>query len=122
MAGFVAGKLGSVSVGTLAWRAKEWSYPMKADLVDVTNFSSGGFREKLAALIGASVRIKGNHDTAAMAMTCGSTYTITLGVGGGVSFSASFIIDGLTPSTNVEGAAEIEVSGQTTGTFTAAIA
>jgi hypothetical protein len=118
---FYAGKGGNVAVGAVNWKLREWSLPMNCDIIDTTNFLSGGFRENIAGLVGADMRLRGPYDAGSMAMTVGNTYSITLLVGGAVTFAVTARIENVTPSVNVEGAAEIEVSAKTTGTFAAAI-
>lgn len=120
--GFLAGKGGSVTVGTATWKLREWSLDMKTDASDVTNFSSSGYRENIAGLTGASLSASGPFDSTAMALTAGTSYSFTLAVSNTVNFSVSARVTNIRVTTNVDRAVEVSISAESTGSFTPAIA
>lgn len=118
---FLAGKGGAVTVDTNAWSLQEWSLEIQTNLIDVTTFTAGGYRVKLAGLTGARITARGPYDSGAMAMTSGNEYDFVLKVSNAVSFAVTALVGQIVIGTNVEGAAQVTVSAESTGSFTAAI-
>ncbi len=120
--GFLAGMSGSVTVGTATWKLREWSLDMRTDASDVTNFSSSGYRENIAGLTGGSISASGPFDSTAMALTSGTSYSFVLGASATINFTVTARVTSIRVSTTVERAVEVNISAETTGSFTAAIA
>jgi hypothetical protein len=118
---FLSGKSGSVTVANASWKLREWSLDMRTDASDVTNFSSSGYRENIAGLTGGSLSMSGPYDSASMALTSGTSYSITLAASNTINFAVTARITNIRVSTSVERAVEVSVSAETTGSFTAAI-
>lgn len=118
---FLAGKGGSVSIEDSSWSLSEWSLEMGANLLDVTTFAAGGYRVKLAGLVGARITVRGPYNAGAMPLTVGAEADFILGVGGGVTFTVTALIGQIVPSTSVEGFAQVTIQAESTGSFTAAI-
>lgn len=118
---FYSGKDGSFKVGAAAWRLREWTLDMDTAAVDTTNFESGGFKENIAGLTGGTITARGPYDSAAMALTSGTSYTVTLTVGGLIDFAVPARVTKISLTTNVEGKAEVSITAETNGSFTASI-
>lgn len=118
---FYAGKDGSVTVGAATWKLSEWTLDIETDILDTTNFESGGKRENIEGLTKATITGKGPYDAGAMALTSGASVEWVLTVGGLITFTVTARTGKMKVSTNVEGKAELEVNAESNGTFTAAI-
>lgn len=119
---YYAGKGASVSIGaTSAWTAKEWQLEIDTDAVDTTNMTSQGFRENISGLTKAQITVRGPYFAGGSPITSGTVYTFGLNVGGGIGFSVPGRVTKLRPSTDVEGVAQLEVSAESTGVFTASV-
>lgn len=116
---FYAGKDAWFIVGGVRYPMKEWSLTIENSRIDVTNFESvGDFREFLSGFKDGTVTAKGPFKTELARLTPGGSAAFTLGVGGAVSFTIdNCVIVNLKYGTNVEGAAEVEVTAKTNGSF-----
>lgn len=121
MPAFYSGKDGNVAVGATDWRLSSWDLEFNVDILDVTNFESSGAKENIEGLKSAKISAKGPYYTGGMAMTAGTAYTITLTVGGAITFSASFRIGTIKITEDVDGVAMVEFTGESNGSVTAAI-
>jgi hypothetical protein len=119
---FLAGKSADVVIGVTSYKFREWRATMRGDIIDTTNFGSSGYRENIAGLVGASITLRGLHDSTAMAFTVGTSYTLILKSSASVSYTVSARLETIETGTTVEGAVEAVLTFQSTGSFTAAIA
>lgn len=119
---FLAGKSADVVIGAQSYKFREWRAPMKTDIIDTTNFSSGGFRENIAGLTSSTVTLRGLHDSTLMAFTSGNSYTLILKSSAAVTYTIIARLETLETGTTVEGAVEAILTFQSNGVFTAAIA
>lgn len=118
---FLSGKSGSVMIGTVAYSFHDWSLAMKTDTPKISNFTSAPYHAYLAALTGATLKLSGPYNEGNCAFTSGTSYTFILGYTNSVNITVTAIISEITPKVDVEDAQRIEISGQVTGSFTAAI-
>jgi len=93
---------------------------MPTDRIDTTNFQSGGFQDNIAGITRGNVVLRGHLDSGLMAMTSGSTYLVTLGMSGGYSFQVTVRVD-IEVGSEVTDAGTVEVTGDTTGSYTPSI-
>ena len=119
---FLAGKSADVVIGVTSYKFKDWRASMKGDIIDVSNFSSGGYRENIAGLVGATITLKGHLDSTAMAFTVTTSYTLLLKSSAGVTLTVTARLETIDHGAPVEGAVEVTLTFQSTGAFTAAIA
>ena len=123
----IAGHSGSCTIGgTAITEAKSWTLNVSQDVVDTTNFSSGGWKESAATLKGWSGSITviydGGDDTGQAALiagvTSGDVVALVLnadasGSGTSETFSGNAIITSMPITNAVSGI--IEVSFDYTG-------
>jgi hypothetical protein len=116
---FYAGKDAWVIVGGVRYPMREWQLSLENTRIDVTNFESAGdFREFLAGFTSGQVTAKGPFAPAVGALTPGSIVSFILGVGGAFQFTINNVaLIAVKYSQNVEGAAEVEITGMTSGQF-----
>lgn len=118
----LAGKSGSINLGAAAYAFREWTVDMQTDAIDVTSFSSSGYKENIAGLTSAKISARGPFNSTAMAVTAGSSYAFVLFASGSVSYSINARITSIRVVTEVSKAVEVDISAESTGSFTAAIA
>lgn len=118
----LAGKSGYVALGNTNYAFSMWTADFNTDAVDVTNFSSSGYHENIAGLTGAKITARGPFNSTAMAVTSGTSYAFTLGASGSVTYAVTARVTAIKLTTDVTKAVEVEISAESTGTFTAAIA
>lgn len=114
---FYSGKNGSFTIGAEVQKFSDWTIELDSTLVDVTNFSSGGFREKLTGFIGGKITAKGPYDPTMTEPIIGTEGTFILGVGSTYSFTFTGVITKIRYSQDVNDAARIELEAETTGSF-----
>lgn len=119
---FLAGKTADVKIGATSYKFREWRINAKTDIIDTTNFSSSGYRENIAGLTGATIDLKGLLDSTAMAFTTGTSYVLILHSSVSVTLTVTARLETIATGTTVEGAVEANLTFQSTGSFTSAIA
>ena len=114
---FFAGKGGSVSVNGTVQPLTDWGLDLKADPVDVTNFTSLGTQENVMGIASADITASGPYDGGAGAqpgdlvifiLACGST---------GPTFSVPARITSIKIDQNVKDVAKINYTATSSGTF-----
>ena len=115
-----SGVLGSVIVGATEYNFGKWSVPIETALVPVNNFSSA-FQLLVAGLTKGGATIEGPWDVGNMPLTSGESYVFKFYVNVDVYVSFVALVGKITPSTDIEGAARVEVQLGSTGSFTAGI-
>ena len=118
---FHAGKTGRVTVGVANWKLNRWEADIRTDIVDTTNFESGGFKENIAGLQYASITASGPYDAGSMAMTSGTSYSFTLQIGTGITFTITARVASIRVGTEVADKGTVTVTAESTGTFTPSI-
>jgi hypothetical protein len=113
----IAGKQGSTLLGTLTYAFAKWKLSYKAKLVPVNNFTSG-FQQLVTGLLSATVSLSGPYDVGNMPMTIGNSYLFTLGITSMINLQVTALIESLEPEDDIEGAAMMAVTAQTSGSFT----
>jgi predicted secreted protein len=131
----LSGKNGKITVqsgvgAAVSHRLKEWSMPIKADILDGTAFGATAdldgnvWREKYAGLVGGSVSVSGvwdadNNPVAAAAFRPGLTVALKLYVRDtDIHFDCAAIVEEANPNVKVEGEAGFQASLQVTGPVT----
>lgn len=120
-ANYLAGKSASVSVAGTLYRFKKWKLDMKAGVLNVTNFQSGGYREVVPGIIEASLELEGPYDGGNMPLTVGTSYAFTLTYSGAINILVTAMVAKIAPDVDVEKEEIIHVTAEVSGTFTAAI-
>lgn len=118
----LAGKSGSIGFGASNFALREWTVDMRIDPIDTTNFDSAGYKENIAGLIGATISARGPYNQGAMAVTGGSSYAFNLRVNSTTGFAVTARVTSIRLVTGVDNAVQVDISAESTGSFTAAIA
>lgn len=117
----VSGKSGSVQIGATLYAFGAWEAEFTGDLPDVTTFSSGGARENVDGIDEATITLRGPYAPGSMPLRKGTVYTFNLNVSATVGFSVPARVKSLRPSVDVKGAAQIQVTAESTGVFSPSI-
>lgn len=117
---FISGKEGHVKVSTVEYKFGKWKASFKTNLPKVNNFTSA-YQQLVSGLTSATLTIEGPYDNTAMAFTAGTEYTFLLGFTNTVELSVPAIVESIESSQDIEDAARVTITAQSTGTFTAAI-
>ncbi len=117
MGTFFSGKGGSVAHNSVTYCAKSWSLDLDDSIVDVTNMTSGGWKEFISGIRGAQFSYELVFDPTLAALTPGQTLTnLTLGINSSYKVTiSSGIVSKVRPSTSTEGAAMLSINGSATG-------
>ena len=125
----IKGHAGSVTVGTAMGNAKAWTINMNADTVDVTDFSSNGWKENEATLKSFDGSITaifegGNaqEDSLFASLTGGSTVSIQCDLDEATNdkatYSGDVLVTGIPVTNDVNGVVEVTFSFVGTGALT----
>lgn len=117
---FYSGKSGSVSVGGSTQPLTDWSLETSNEPIDVTNFSSSGFAESEAGITSANITCSGPYDGTSGA-TLGASGSFVLKYDtAGAGFTVTARVTNITVSVNVRGVAQVNITAQSTGSFSVA--
>lgn len=114
---FYAGKSGSASVGGSTQPLTDWSMEVNSEPVDVTNFSSSGYAESEAGITSANITCSGPYDGTSGATVGGAIAFVLKYEPVGAGFTVTGRVTNVTVSTNVRGVAMVNITTQSTGTF-----
>jgi len=117
----LAGKGGSIAFGASNLALREWTLDMRVDPIDVTNFDSAGFKENIAGLTSAAISARGPYNQGSMAVTAGSSYAFNLRVNSTTGFAVTARVTSVRLVTGADNAVQVDISAESTGSFTAAI-
>jgi len=117
----ISGKSGSVQIGTVSYAFKKWTFNMKTNTPNVTNFNGGGFRQIVSGITQGQLQIEGPYDQGNMPLVCGNSYSFTLTWTMGITLTCTAIISDMTPELDVEDAGRLKITAEVNGSFTAAV-
>ena len=80
-----------------------------------------GYKENIFGLASAKITARGAYPSTDCAITLGASVAFVLGMGGGISFTVTARVSNITPSTDTAGVAEISVSAESNGSFSASV-
>lgn len=120
-ANFISGTSGSVLVAGVAYAFGKWRFQMKSGLPKVNNFTSA-YQVLVAGLLSGTLTLEGPYDGGNMPLAAGTSYAFTLKFSNAITLTVTAFVEDITPSQDIEDAARISVTAQSTGSFTAAIA
>lgn len=119
---FNAGPSGAFLVGGVAYALGKWRFSQKAALPKVNNFTSG-YQELVSGLKSGTVTAEGPYNAGAMPMSAGTSYALTMRVVAGVDLLApTAYCESIDPSQDIEDAARVTITFQTSGAFSYSIA
>jgi len=118
---FYSGKSGSVSVAGTPQPLTDWSLEVASEPVDTTNFTSSGYAESEAGITSANITCSGPYDGSAG----GASFSVGAAVAfilkydsAGAGFTVTGRVTGCSISQNVRGVAQVNITAQSTGSFT----
>lgn len=118
---FNAGPSGATLVGGVAYALGKWRFSQKAALPKVNNFTSG-YQELVSGLKSGTITMEGPYNAGAMPMSAGSSYALTLRVVAGVDLLApTAYCESIDPSQDIDDAARVTMTFQTSGSFSYSI-
>lgn len=117
----IGGPSGSVLVAGVPYAFGKWRCGMKANLPRVNNFTSA-FQQLVVGLKSNSITLEGPYDGGNMPLTVGNSYAFTLRFTAGLDLLITALVAEISPSQDIEDAARISITCESSGTFTASIA
>lgn len=118
----LSGIAGSVKISTTAYAFTKWTASLKTNLVKANNFTGGGYQQLVAGITSATITLEAlTYDEGNMAFTAGNSYTFILGYTGMVNLTLTVLVESIDVTVDYEGGQPIKLSGQSNGSFTAAI-
>jgi hypothetical protein len=117
---FFSGKSGSVSIGEVDYAFGKWSIDLDANLPKMNNFLSG-FQILVSGLISSKLTLSGPYDAGEMAFTAGNSYEFILAVSDTIAFTITYFVENIKIDDDIDDAARISLSGQSSGSFTPSV-
>lgn len=94
---------------------------MKSGLPKVTNFNSSPYQLLVAGILSATVYLEGPYNQGNMPFTAGTSYAWILGFTNSISLTVTAFIEEIGIDEDVEGSPRINITAQSSGSFTASI-
>ena len=117
----LSGKTGSVLIGTVSMSFGKWKAAFKTNLPKVNNWNSTPYQALVSGLTSGTLTISGPYDEGNMPFVCGNSYTFILGFTDTINLTCTVLIESIDAENDVDGAPSISITGQSNGSFTAAI-
>lgn len=117
---FFSGKTGSITVGGVSQPLTDWSIDTKVDVIETTNFASGGVASNEAGIASAEISASGPYDGSAGA-AAGDSVVFVLAASSAVgapSFTVTARISSIKIDTSVKDVAKINYSATSNGVLT----
>lgn len=113
----VAGKTGWFLHNSVNYTAKTWSITLEGNPVEVSNFTSAGWKQFIGGLAGGRISVEGVYNNGDTQLVQNDTLTnAQLGIGGGYKMTIlSAIVSSARYSTDVTGAGMFALEILTTG-------
>jgi hypothetical protein len=122
---FFAGKLGTVTIDTVAKPLTDWSIDYKADPIETTNFSDGGYASHVYGIKSCDISASGPYNGTAGAQPgvtvagVDTLVTFTFNTGGaGPSFEIEAVLTSVKIDQSVKDVAKISYTATSTAAFT----
>ena len=116
-----SGTTGYVKLGTTTYAFGKWKVTFKAGAPKVTNFTGSGYQQLVAGVVSGTLTLTGPYDNGNMPLVAGTTYVFHCGSDTGVELTFSAIVTQIEVDDEVEDACRVNVTAESTGSFTAAI-
>jgi len=118
----LSGITGSVKIGSVAFAFGKWALSIQTNLIPCNNFTGGGFQQLVAGVSKAELTLDAlTYDEGNMPFTSGQKYVFILGYTATVNITLTMYIATIEPTVDYDGAQPMKITGQSDGTFTAAI-
>lgn len=116
----IGGPSGSVTIGGVPYAFGKWRFSMKSGLPKVNNFTSA-YQLLVAGLLSGTLSLDGPYDGGNMPLAAGVSYAFVLKFSNAITLTVTCFVESIDPSQDIEDAARLSVTAQSSGTFTAAI-
>jgi hypothetical protein len=116
----ISGIAGSTTVGGVTYAFGKWKLSFKSGLPKVNNFTSV-YQQLVTGLLSATLTLDGPYDGGNMPLTAGATYVFVCKFSSAITLTLSAIVESIDPTQDIEDAARVSVTAQSSGSFTAAI-
>lgn len=116
----IGGPSGSVTVNGVAYAFGKWRASIKTGLPKVNNFTSA-FQQLVAGLTSATLTIDGPYDGGNMPLTSGTSYAFVLKFSNAISLTVNALVGEIGPSQDIEDAARITLTAESSGSFTPSV-
>lgn len=118
----LAGITGSVAIADDVYAFTKWTIEMKCVVVKANNFTGGGYQQVVAGMVSATLTLEAlTYDAGNMPFACGSKYDFTLSYSDTISLDITILIETISVTVDYEAGQPVKISGQSDGSFTAAI-
>lgn len=118
----LSGKTGSVMIGSTAYAFSKWSAQIKCNLIKASNFTAGAYQRVIAGLLSCAITLEAlAYDQGNMPFTAGNSYAFILGYTATINLTVTCLVGSIEPTVDIEGAQSLKITGDSDGTFTAAI-
>ena len=117
---FYSGKSGSVTIANVVRSLTDWSLDVKVNILDTTNFTSGGFDENIPGTRGAEISASGPYNgPSGLNLDNSATFILKVSsAAGSPAFTLNANISSIKIDTSVKDLAKISYSATSTGAFT----
>ncbi len=121
---YLSGKDAYVKLGSAAYSFAKWTADIRTGAPKVNNFTSGGFDANVQGFTGATINLTGPYNEGNMPLTGGQTYVFHLGFitgAPGVELQITARVTSIKPTADAEGTVTLDVTAESTGSFTASV-
>lgn len=116
----IGGPSGSVTVGGVTYAFGKWRVSFKGGLPKVNNFTSA-FQQLVAGLTSGTITLEGPYDGGNMPLSVLTSYVFVCKFSNSITLTIPALVESIDPSQDIEDAARVSVTAQTSGSFTASI-
>lgn len=118
---YLSGTSGAVMISSTAYSFAKWKVPMKSGLPKVTNFNSSPYQLLVAGILSATIYLEGPYNQGNMPFTAGTSYAWILKWTPSISLTITAFIEELAVDDDVESSPRVNITAQSSGSFTASI-
>lgn len=118
---YISGTSGLVTIGSTNYSFAKWRIAIKSGLPKVTNFNSTPYQLLVAGILSSTVTLEGPYNQGNMAFTAGVSYVWILKWTPSISLTITGFIEELTPDDDADGSPRVNITIQSSGSFTASI-
>lgn len=121
MAGFLSGTTGFVKLGVTTYKFGKWKLAIKGGTPKVTNFAGAGYQQLVPGVISGTLSLSGAYDQGNMPLTINTSYVFYCGFDTGIQLSVTAQVSSIDMDNDVEDTPRVNVTAESTGSFTASI-
>lgn len=118
---YKSGKKGYFKFDAATYCFNSWDCDIETDLVDVSNFCSQGYQENVAGFQRVKFSAAGPHNIGGTAVVSGKEYMAHFGEDVGIEYAVNVRVGNVKIGNRHDGSPQVEVSGESNGSFTPSI-